>query len=135
MTASGALIVTWNPDKGKWGERGGYQDAVERTARGEPAEVMDWSTGNRRRGVSAGDRVFLLRQGKKGRGIIASGAAVGEIYQAKHWDSDRPRELANNVEVRWDHVVEVEDTVARHGQCTTRRKPRRHSSMQTLRRS
>jgi hypothetical protein len=97
--------------------------------------VVDWSTGNRRRGVSAGDRVFLLRQGKKGRGIIASGAAVGEIYQAKHWDSDRPRELANNVDVRWDHVVEVEDTVAWHGQCTTRRKPRRHSSMQTLRRS
>jgi 5-methylcytosine-specific restriction enzyme A len=111
MTASGALIVTWNPDKGKWHERGEYQDAIERTARGEPAEVVDWSTGNRRRGVSTGDRVFLLRQGNQGRGIVASGTVRGKICQAKHWDPDRPGELANNVKVQWDHVVEVEDAL------------------------
>ena len=64
----------------------------------------------------------MLRQGKKGRGIIASGAAVGEIYQAKHWDSDRPRELANNVDVRWDHVVEVEDALP-----TDKLPPARHN--------
>ena len=135
MTASGALIVTWNPDKGKWGERGDTRTPSNGLRGVSPQR---WWTGPPATDAvefSAGDRVFLLRQGKKGRGIIASGAAVGEIYQAKHWDSDRPRELANNVDVRWDHVVEVEDTVARHGQCTTRRKPRRHSSMQTLRRS
>jgi 5-methylcytosine-specific restriction protein A len=113
MTADGALIVTWNPDKGKWHERGEYQDAIKRTARGEPSEVTDWSTANRYRGVYRGDRVFLLRQGNQGRGIIASGTAVREIYQAKHWDPDRRRrgELANNVDVRWDHVVEVEDAL------------------------
>jgi hypothetical protein len=111
MAASGALIVTWNPDKGKWHERGEYQDAIERTARGEPAQVVDWSTGNRRRGVSAEDRVFLLQQGNQGRGIIASGTVVREIYQAKHWDPDRSGELANNVDVRWDRVVRVEDAL------------------------
>jgi 5-methylcytosine-specific restriction protein A len=111
MTASGALIVTWNPDKGKWHERGEYQDAIERTARGEPAAVGDWSTGNRIRGVSKGDRVFLLRQGDKGRGIVASGTVVRKIYQAKHWDPKRRRrgELANNVDVQWERVVRVED--------------------------
>jgi hypothetical protein len=81
---SRALIVTWNPDRGKWADRGGYHDAIERTARGEPAEVVDWSTGGRKGGVLGGDRVFLLRLGDQGRGIIASRTALGEIYQAPH---------------------------------------------------
>jgi 5-methylcytosine-specific restriction protein A len=113
MTTSGALIVTWNPDKGRWAERGEYQDAIERTARGEPAKVGDWATGNRIGGVFKGDRVFLLRQGDQGRGIIASGTVKRQIYQAKHWDPDRRRrgESANNVDVQWDRVVRVEDAL------------------------
>ena len=55
---SRALIVTWNPDKGKWAKRPrGYHYAIEQTARGETVEE-DWSTGNRIRGVSRGDRRF-----------------------------------------------------------------------------
>jgi hypothetical protein len=111
---SRALIVTWNPDVGKWADRGGYLDAIERTARGEPAEVVDWSTGSRKGGASRGDRVFLLRLGDQGRGIIASGTALGEIYQAPHFDPENhPGELVNNVDIEWECVLPVEDALTR----------------------
>jgi hypothetical protein len=44
---------------------------------------MDWSTGGRIGGVSSGDRVFMLRQGTQGRGIVASGTVVSEIYRVQ----------------------------------------------------
>lgn len=99
-----ALIVTWNPDQWDWGTD--YRDAIERTAQGK--RVPDnWSTGGRKSGVGPGDRVFLLRQGTKGRGIVASGKVRSEIYDSNHWDgSDRP---ANYVDLQWDAVLAVED--------------------------
>jgi len=113
MTRAGqarrTFIVTWNPDKGQWAKRGGYQDAIERTARGETA-TEDWSTGVRTSGVSPGDRAFLLQQGDHGRGIIASGTVVGEIRQIPHWDPENhPREIANTVDIEWECVLPVED--------------------------
>ncbi|MGO9734369.1 hypothetical protein [Mycobacterium sp.] len=106
---SRALIVTWNPDKGKWAKRPrGYHYAIEQTARGETVEE-DWSTGNRIRGVSRGDRAFMLQQGNHGRGIIASGTVLGEIYQIPHWDPENhPGELANTVDIEWNRVMPVE---------------------------
>jgi hypothetical protein len=109
---SHALIVTWNPDgEGTW-RQVGYREAIERTARGQVVKE-DWSTGTRKTGVGRGDRVFMLQQGDHGRGIIASGSALGEIRQDKHWRRDRPDELANTVDVQWEHVVWVEDALPR----------------------
>jgi len=108
--AGGALIVTWNPGgEGKW-RRVEYGEAIERTARGEFV-LEDWSTGRRKKGVSWGDRVFMLQQGTRGRGIIASGIALGGIYPIKHWRTDRPNEIANNLVVQWKHVVAVDDGI------------------------
>lgn len=100
----GALIVTWNPDQWDWGAA--YLDAIDQTAK--RVKVKDsWSTGGRKSGVGPGDRVFLLRQGTKGRGIVASGKVTSGIYESKHWDgSGRP---ANYVHLRWDVVLAVED--------------------------
>ena len=107
---SRALIVTWNPDKGKW-RKVEYREAIKRTARGEVVEE-DWSTGNRKDGVPRGERVFLLQQGNHGRGIIASGTALGEIYQIPHWDpKNHPGELANTVDIGWDHVFTIKDAI------------------------
>jgi hypothetical protein len=108
---SHALIVTWNPGgEGRWGV--GYREAIERTERGELVEE-DWSTGNRKHGVSRGDRVFMLQQGDRGRGIIASGKALGRIFQKDHWRGDHLGELANNVDVQWERVVRVQDALPR----------------------
>ncbi|MGO9286203.1 MAG: protein NO VEIN domain-containing protein [Mycobacterium sp.] len=106
---SRALIATWNPDRGQW-LKVGYREAIERTARGETV-LEDWSTGNTTNGVSSGERVFLLQQGNQGRGIIASGTVLGEIYQIPHWDPEKAirGELANTVDIEWECVLPVED--------------------------
>jgi hypothetical protein len=101
-----AMILTWNPDKFRWGD--GYFDAVEQTAQGE-AVLVGWSTGGRKGGVSKGDRVFMLRQGTQGRGIVASGTVVTEIYQDRGWGGSGG--LANYVDVLLEHVVSVEDAL------------------------
>lgn len=107
---SRALIVTWNPDKGQWAKQPhGYHYAIEQTARGKTVEG-DWSTGVRNHGVSRGDRAFLLQQGDQGRGIIASGTVLGEIYQIPHWDPENhPGESANTIDIEWECVLPVAD--------------------------
>jgi hypothetical protein len=114
---SRALIVTWNPDKGKWAKvPGGYHHAIEQTGRGETV-MEDWSTGVRNRGVSWGDRAFLLQQGDQGRGIIASGTVRGEIRQIPHWDPEKNirGELANTVDIAWEHVFTIDDGIPTEG--------------------
>jgi hypothetical protein len=107
---SPALIVTWNPDKGKWAKMPqGYYYAVEQTARRQSV-MEDWSTGVRNHGVYWGDRAFLLRQGNQGKGLIASGTVRGEIRQIPHWDPENhPGEIANTVDIEWECVLPVED--------------------------
>ncbi|MFC8930532.1 protein NO VEIN domain-containing protein [Rhodococcus sp. NPDC057135] len=100
----GALIVTWNPDQWDWGAD--YYDAIERTAMGE--SVPDsWSTGGRKSGVDPEDRVFLLRQGAHGRGIVACGSVTSEVYEDDHWDGSS--RSANYVRIEWSTVLAVED--------------------------
>ncbi len=48
----------------------------------------------------------MLMQGTAGRGVVASGTALGEIYQDEHWDESGG--TANYVMVRWDVAVEPE---------------------------
>lgn len=79
---------------------------------GEP-----WSTGNRTGGIHPGDRVFLLRQGRRGRGIVGSGEAVdfsgnagpGDeiIRSGAHWDGSGA--TTNYVDVLWDRLVAPDD--------------------------
>jgi hypothetical protein len=100
------MILTWNPDKFWWGD--GYFDAIEQTAQGEAVPVS-WSTGGRKGGVSKGDRVFMLRQGTQGKGMVASGTVVSEIYQDRGWAGSGG--LANYVDVLFEDVVSVEDAL------------------------
>jgi len=57
--------------------------------------------------VTRGDRVFLLRQGTQGRGIIASGTVLKDISSDVHWDGSGRQ--ANFVDLIWECVVPVAD--------------------------
>jgi hypothetical protein len=103
-----AVILTWNPDEFDWGE--GYLDAVRDSGEGFDVDIT-WSTGVRKSGVSEDDRVFMLRQGTHGRGIVASGYTVSEIYQERDWRDGSPG-WANFVDVFLDRVVPVEDALS-----------------------
>jgi len=65
-----------------------------------------WFVGTRTHGVDTGDRVFLLRLGPHGRGLVGSGRISGQIFPAKHWDGSGDE--ANYVPVDWDMLLEPE---------------------------
>ena len=102
----GTFILTWNPARFHWGE---YDRNVEKTASGETVEDA-WSVGNLRSGIAAGDRAYLLRQGKSLRGIVASGHFTsGEIYSNRHWDDSEESDKETwYADVVWDTLVPVE---------------------------
>ena len=105
------LIVTWNPDRGRW-RKVSYDEAISRTTRGEVV-VEDWSTGNTRKGVARGDRVLMLQQGNQGRGVMASGTVLGEVYPIPHFDQENhPGEESYTVDIGWDHVFSIEDGIS-----------------------
>lgn len=65
-----------------------------------------WSCG-RTKTIKTGDRLFLLRQGREPRGILASGAAKSEPYLDEHWDDNRSGE-ALYVKARFDSLLDPE---------------------------
>ena len=79
-----------------------WDDHVHRTRRGAVVEGT-WSVGNRVRGVAPGDIVILLRQGTKGRGLVARGVAASAPFKDMHWDgSDR---TTSCIDVRWHQCI------------------------------
>ncbi len=66
-----------------------------------------WSCGITKR-IEVGDRLFLLRQGREPRGIMASGTATSAPYLDEHWDDDRSGD-ALYVKARFDALLDPEN--------------------------
>ena len=64
-------IVTWNPEQWDWDD----YDSVVAAVRAGRVQKENWTC--RAKGVERGDRIFLLRQGPEGRGIVGAGHALG----------------------------------------------------------
>ncbi len=94
-------LLTWNPEKAyKWED---LRDCID-DVRDHGFYATSWSCGRNRR-ITAGDRVFMMRQGQvsgERRGIFASGWATSDVYQQEHWDEAEARrgKLALYVPVR-----------------------------------
>lgn len=109
-TGRRAFLLTWNPERSEWAD---FDRSVLETDGGGVVGA-NWSTGGRTTGIHVGDLVFLLRQGKRNRGIVGSGEATDfsgnagpydeVIYEDLHWDGTGA--LANYVDVMWDRLVE-----------------------------
>ncbi len=99
------FIATWNPDV--WDKWTGweYDQDVVATAAGRSI-AGTWSIGNRRSGVSPGDRFFVLRQ-RRDRGIVASAHATSEIWKGRSF-RDR-RKVGFGVDLEWDRIVQPSD--------------------------
>lgn len=101
-------LLTWNPDNWTWtafdedlaqiAENGFFEDS--------------WSCGLTK-SIQPDDRVFLLRQGKEPRGIIASGHATSTYYTDIHWDPKKAArgQTAQYVRVRFDQLFEPFDQI------------------------
>ena len=107
------FLLVWSPKR--WDKWEGHLSEVAKTAAGK-AVAGRWSLSSRRLGVSPGDRLLLLRQGRDS-GILASGVAVGVgpecIYEDQHWDSEKSDETAFYTDLRWDRVLLAGDQLPR----------------------
>lgn len=94
-------LVTWNPKVWAWEH---INDAAEQVKGGKPFPDR-WRTTSRK--VEIGDRVFLLRQGKEPRGIVAAGRAVSTVYLGKDLT---PEDTAKGIQrfcfdLEWDSIL------------------------------
>ncbi len=98
-------LLTWNPNNWQWKN---LEQQVRQTAEGRPIESR-WSCGNTKR-IIPGDRMFLLRQGKEPRGIMAAGWATSEPYEGPHWNEEKKKigDTANFVMARFDRILNPE---------------------------
>jgi hypothetical protein len=100
-------LLTWNPEKAfKWED---LQDCID-DVRDHGFYATSWSCGRNRK-ITAGDRVFMMRQGHQSgerRGIFASGWATSDVYQQEHWDETEARKgkLALYVPIRLDVLLD-----------------------------
>jgi Domain of unknown function (DUF6438) len=100
-------LLTFNPEKAyKWED---LRDCID-DVRDHGYYATSWSCGRNRK-ITAGDRVFMMRQGQRSgerRGIFASGWATSEVYQQEHWDEAEARKgkLALYVPIRLDVLLD-----------------------------
>ena len=100
-------LLTWNPEKAyKWED---LQDCID-DVRDHGFYATAWSCGRNRK-ITAGDRVFMMRQGhgsRERRGIFASGWATSDVYEQEHWDETEARKgkFALYVPIRLDVLLD-----------------------------
>jgi Domain of unknown function (DUF6438) len=100
-------LLTWNPEKAfKWED---LRDCID-DVRDHGFYATAWSCGRNRR-ITAGDRVFMMRQGHgsgERRGVFASGWATSSVYEQEHWDETEARrgKLALYVPIRLDVLLD-----------------------------
>jgi len=95
LSTENLFILTWNPKKSGARNAKEILDWEERIAVGKTV-TTSWAVGNRKSGISKGDRILFLRQGEEPRGLLASGLVKKEIYEDKHWDD--PKKMATYID-------------------------------------
>ncbi len=95
----GTYLLAWNP--ARWHRtEAEWQEDIAQLARLGP-EDYSWSLGTNFRRIRRGDRLFLMKVGRKSPGIFASGRAVKDPYPASHWDGEEGH-YSWYVDVHWD---------------------------------
>ena len=97
-------LLTWNPNDSSVREVTAEWD---RLRAGRKPRAVDWSCGVNK-SIEPGARVFLHRQRREPRGIVASGITVSGSYPGRHWDPAKRRQGKKAIYVDWivDAAVE-----------------------------
>lgn len=98
-------LLAWNAERWPW------SDLPEMAAAVRAGETVStrwgWGCGHSKR-LQAGDRAFLIRLGKRPKGIVASGIIVKGSFEALHWDEAYAAvgRTMRYVEVQLDRLLE-----------------------------
>ena len=82
-------VLVWNPAKWPFDN---YKQALK-DIQEQGRFVREWSCVSKK--IKAGDAVLLKKTGKGLRGIVASGTAVSEPYENRHWGKIKRDSLSN----------------------------------------
>ena len=90
-------LLTWNPNESSVREVAAQWRGL---CSGRKPRPVDWSCGVNK-SIEPGARVFLHRQRREPRGIVASGVAVSASYEGRHWDDRKHRQGKTAIYVDW----------------------------------
>jgi len=93
-----AYLLIWNPDQWTWPEAA---REAQRVREGGTVTTL-WSSGVRKN-LPPDSRLFLMRKGKRPRGLIASGWSTGPLVSREHWSGNGENALF--VPLRFDSLV------------------------------
>ncbi len=100
------FLLTWNPAKWEWGDFLAEARAVKRGDK----FAGHWSCGNSTK-LRKGDRIFMVKQGAKPRGIVASGFVTSdEPWDGPHWDKEKRKagKAARYVDIDFNAIIDPE---------------------------
>ena len=100
-----AWLITHNPDNWTWPD---LENKIKKVQNGEKI-IESWTCGSKK--VALGDRVFLMRTGKHGRGIVGAGHCVKESYEAPHYDLEKASSgvTTSHIDVEFDWIIDIEN--------------------------
>ena len=100
----------WNPAESRPGLSEELGEAARLLADGKWPGIWNWSTGSRTKtNFPAGSRFFMIRTGKKPRGVIGYGTfPTGELYHSEHWDSRKAGQDAAYVDIDFENLIDSE---------------------------
>lgn len=99
-------VLTWNPARSQLDDVR-WSGWVARMRGGE-AVATAWRMGSTRHGITRGERVFLLRQGAHGRGLVGRGVVADDgVHPDDHWDG--VGRMAFHVRVAFTDGVDPDD--------------------------
>lgn len=105
-------LLTWNPKR--WPSY--FTDELDSLDERGFCEGS-WSVGVTKR-IVPGDRIFLMKVGQFGRGLVASGWAISNVYPGNHWEDDTDPDATHRsalyVDVRWDTVLDPYGDILPH---------------------
>jgi len=90
-------LLTWNPNESSVKE---VAAEWNRLRAGRRARPCDWSCGVNK-SIQPGSRIFLHRQRREPRGIVASGVTVSGCYPGRHWDPEKRRLGKQAIYIDW----------------------------------
>jgi hypothetical protein len=106
-----AFLFSWNPKPRTGGANYAWYNFLEQLERGDGA-TCDWSCSNHK-DVSVGDNAFMVKVGKKPRGVIGSGVIIRTPYEAQHWAEGREHETDWYVDIVWKHAFDPDESLLR----------------------
>ena len=106
-------VLVWNPAKWPFDN---YKHALK-DIQEQGRFVREWSCVSKK--IKAGDAVLLKKTGKGLRGIVASGTAVSEPYENRHWGKNKTGQSKQYITVSFnrmadyfkDEILQVDDKV------------------------